>query len=117
MVVKSRSGKAAGRIRRTSPAYTDRPRWVVEGVDHSFPGHLEAMKYLLKRNEGMQYQIKSALSHLYWTGKTWSTVRNEGKLFKTEGKAELEAARMKGYTEGWDKVLVISWVADNWRRA
>jgi hypothetical protein len=75
------------------------------------------MKYLLKRNEGMQYQIKSALSHLYWTGKTWSTVRNEGKLFKTEGKAELEAARMKGYTEGWDKVLVISWVADNWRRA
>jgi hypothetical protein len=114
LVVKGRTGKVTGRIRRTSPSFSSSPRWIVEGYDHSFKGHLDAMKWLLKRNEGMQYQVKTALSHLYWTGKDWSLNRKEGKLYKTEGKAENVADTLREAKDGWDEVVVVSWTADNW---
>lgn len=113
--VKGRNGKRTGRMRQTKKG-----RWVVEGRSGSFATPLDAMAYLLRREEGMQYQIKTALSHEYWTGKGWSKDRNEGKLYKTQGKAENVAAELNlvknSGSQSWNRVLAVEWVADNWGR-
>jgi hypothetical protein len=113
--VTGRSNQKLGRMRRTRKG-----RWVVEGRTGSFVSPLDAMDFLLRREENMQYQVKTALSHEYWTGKAWVKDRNQGKLYKTKGKAEnvaheLNKTKNSG-SQSWNRVLVADWVEDNWGR-
>jgi len=108
--------RTLGRMRQTRKG-----RWLVEGRSGSFVSPLDAMSFLLRREEEMQYQIKTALSHEYWTGEGWSHDRDQGKLYKTLGRAEIVARdlnkRRNNGSQSWNRVLAVEWVQDNWGMA
>lgn len=111
--VKGQRGKKLGRMRRTKGG-----RYVVEGRTGSFDNPFDAMDFLQRREDGMQYQIKTALTHEYWTGTEWVKDRNQGKLYRTKGKAQNVARELNesknGGSQSWNKVVVAEWVEDNW---
>ena len=108
-------GQKIGQMRRTNKG-----RWMVDGRTGSFVSPLDAMDFLQKREEALQFQVKTALSHEYWTGSVWSHDRDQGKLYKTKGRAEIVAHELNktknAGSQSWNKVVVADWVEDNWGR-
>lgn len=106
-----------GKIRRLSGTF-EPERWMVDGREKPFTDYLRAVEWMLKRTRCMKFQVKTALSHEYWTGEGWSRKREHGKLYKTRYQA-LRAAQKQnearnGGRKGWDEVVAVQWVASNW---
>jgi hypothetical protein len=115
MTVKGRGGrKVIGTVRQRPGG-----KWIATGCSHGWDTIYAAMDYLTRMDESCQFQIKSALSHKYWTGKGWSKNRDNGKLYRTRGQANLVAPdlndKYRNGSKSWDTIIVIEHVDDNWR--
>ena len=111
--VKDSKGKSAGRIRRLSEPFAPE-EWEVEGCEGViFEDSLDALKFILETTEGVQWVVKTELSHHYFAGDCWVDNPNDARRFVREEHAERVAA---DYTEnrGWDHVCVAPWHPTNW---
>ena len=108
-------GKRVGWVRRLS---SDPELWVVRGRRHEmWSSYFEAMRALLEERRNMRYCVKTALSHEYWTGESWTTNRRAACLYADHDVALRALARVERYGRGWNKVVVAEWEIENWRAA
>lgn len=109
--------KVIGRVRRLSGAFEADQQWEVEGLeDVTFEDLFDAQKWLAEQ-DGLRYQVKTEMSHRYWTGTEMGREmdRSAGRVYAREGDAERLASQFDTGTS-WDKVCVAAWRKDNFGR-
>ena len=104
VAVKGNTGRIVGHMRRLSGAF-EAERWAVRGTTEIFTCSLAAMEWILRR-DGMQYQVKTGLSHQYFDGLTLSVTAAEAANFPSRQVAEIISARMDN-PRSWDRVCVV----------
>lgn len=106
--------KKIGRVRRVSGAFDADQQWEVEGLEGvTFEDFFDAHKYLAE-HDGVRYQVKTELSHRYWTGTQMGTEmdRSAGRVYAREIDADKVATQFDTGTS-WDRVCVAAWRTDN----
>ena len=106
--------KVIGRVRRVSSAFAPDQQWEIEGTDGvTFEDYFDALKYVVEQ-DGLRYQVKTELSHRYWTGTEMSAEmdRQAGRVYAREIDAE-RVARRFDTGSSWDRVCVVAWRPDN----
>jgi hypothetical protein len=105
--------RCVGHIRETRAG-----KWQVKSAvrTKSFDDWFEAHTWLIVNRRGVKWQVKTSLSHQYWTGSDWSLERLEGKVFARKGDAEVVASTFENPSL-WDKVVVVPFKENNWRDA
>jgi hypothetical protein len=106
--------KKIGRVRRVCGAFEADQQWEVEGVDGvTFEDFFDAHKYLAEQ-DGMRYQVKTELSHRFWTGTEMGREmdRSAGRVYAREIDADKLATQFDTGTS-WDRVCVAAWRKDN----
>jgi hypothetical protein len=109
--------KVIGRVRRLSGAFDADQQWEVEGLDGvTFDDLFDAQKWLAEQ-DGLRYQVKTEMSHRYWTGTEMGREmdRDAGRVYAREVDAERLASQFDTGTS-WDKVCVAAWRKDNFGR-
>ena len=112
--VRDHKQKVIGRIRRVSGAFEADQRWEVQGLEAvTFEDVFDAHKWLLEQ-QGVRYQVKTELSHRYWTGNEMGLEMNRdaGRLYAREIDANRVATQFDT-GKSWDRVCVAVWRSDN----
>lgn len=112
--VRNHRNKVIGRVRRLSGSFEADQVWEVEGLAGvTFEDWFDAQKYLAEQ-DGMRYQIKTELSHRYWTGTEMGREmdRDSGRVYAREIDADKLATQFDT-GKSWDRVCVSAWREDN----
>lgn len=107
--------KVIGHVRRVSGPFEADQQWEVKGCDGvTFEDIFDAQKWLAEQ-QGVRYQVKTELSHRYWTGSEMGSEmdRSAGRVYAREIDAE-NVARQFDTGTSWDRVCVALWTPDNW---
>lgn len=109
--------KKIGRVRRVSGAFEADQQWEVEGLEGvTFEDWFDAQSWLAEQ-DGVRYQVKTEMSHRYWTGTKMGREmdRDAGRVYAREVDAERLALQFDT-GKSWDKVCVAAWRKDNFGR-
>lgn len=105
-------GQKLGRVRRLQQ---NPELWVIEGREaQMWSNSLDAMRELLE-GKGVRYQVKTMMSHRYWTGLRWTEEREKGQVFADRETALRAAKKLDRDPHSWDRVVVVEWERNNWR--